>query len=452
MSGGTDFGRGLLVTDLYQLNMVEAYLADGEDRTAVFELFARKIAPKRGFLLTAGLAQAVDFLLSAGASAADRAFLRETGRFTDRLDAFLAGFRFTGDVDAPPEGTILFPDEPLIRVTAPLPQAQLVETRLINFLHFQTLVATKAARMRLAAPEAALVDFGLRRAHSGESGVLAARAAIIAGFAGTATVEAGRLFGAPLMGTMAHSFVQAHEDESAAFRAFAHARPGETTFLIDTYDVARGAERVAALAPELAAAGIATKGVRIDSGDLAAHARAVRAILDRAGLREARIIASGGLDEAELARLVAEGAPIDGYGIGTSLVTSEDMPALDVAYKLKAHAGRPVRKLSEGKSYWPGPTQVWRRRDAAGRLSDDVIAAAEEAGPPGAEPLLRPVIRAGRRVEAPEPLEAMRARAAAELAALPDALRRLDDAPEHPVSATDRLRKLAEETSARLRG
>jgi nicotinate phosphoribosyltransferase len=306
--------------------------------------------------------------------------------------------------------------------------------------------------MRLAAPEAALVDFGLRRAHSGESGLMAARAAYLAGFAGTASVAAGRLFGLPLLGTMAHSYIQAHEDETAAFRAYAEARPQETTFLIDTYDVARGAERVAALAPALAAEGIATQGVRIDSGDLAAHARRVRAILDGAGLGAARIIASGGLDEDDLAGIVASGAPIDGFGIGTSLVTSEDMPALDIAYKLKAYAGRPVRKLSEGKSYWPGPTQVWRRLDAEGRFAEDVIAAAGEDGPKDATPLLRPVLRDGAPVGPAETLEDARARAAEQLARLPEPLTRRADAPEHPVRPTPHLERLAAETTRRLRG
>ncbi len=448
-----DYHRSLLVTDLYQLNMVEAYLAEEASGRATFELFARKLPPSRGFLVAAGLAQAVRFLLEARVDPAEIDWLRSTGRITERLLRFLEDFRFTGDVDAPPEGSILFPDQPLIRVTAPVAQAQLVETRLIGFLHHQTLIASKAARMALAAPDAALVDFGLRRAHGGEAGVLGARAAWIGGFAGTASVAAGRAFGLPLMGTMAHSFVQTHEREADAFCAFARARPGETTFLIDTYDVSRGAERVAALAPALAAEGIPVSGVRIDSGDLAAHARRVRAILDGAGLGTARIIVSGGLDEHDLARIVASGAPIDGYGIGTSLVTSQDQPALDMAYKLKAYAGRPARKLSEGKSYWPGPTQVWRRLDRDGRLLEDVVATADEAGPSGASPLLEPVMRDGAVVSASVgTLDAARRRAAAGLAALPEALRRLDRAPPHSVRPSARLAALAEETTRRLGG
>ena len=268
-----DYARSLLVTDLYQLNMVETYLTEGVDAPAVFELFVRKLPPERGFLMAAGLEQAVAFLTGARVSEAELASLDAMGRFSPVLLDYLAGFRFEGDVDAPPEGTILFPDEPLIRITAPAPQAQLVETRLINLLHFQTLVASKAARMRLAAPEGLLVDFGLRRAHSGEAGVLAARAAYVAGFDGTASVPAGQAFGIPLYGTMAHSFIQTHASEEAAFLAFARARPNETIFLLDTYDTARATETLARIAPVLAAEGIAVRGVRIDSGDLAVETR-----------------------------------------------------------------------------------------------------------------------------------------------------------------------------------
>lgn len=450
----TDYARSLLVTDLYQLNMVEAYLAEDMTGTAVFELFSRALPPSRGFLMAAGLAQAVTFLTEARISPAELAWLRETGRFSERTLAFLADFRFSGDVDAPPEGTVVFPDEPLIRVTAPIAEAQLVETRLINFLHFQTLVATKAARMRLAAPEAGLVDFGLRRAHAGESGVLAARAACLAGFDGTASVEAGRLFGLPLMGTMAHSYIQAHEDEVAAFRGFARARPDQTVFLLDTYDTERAAARVGALARELAAEGITTRGVRLDSGDLAAHARTVRAILDREGLEAARIVASGGLDEHDLAVLTAEGAPIDDYGVGTSLVTSEDLPALDIAYKLKAYDGAPRRKLSEGKSYWAGPVQAWRATLPDGRFSDDLLTPAADEAPAaeGMTPLLAPVLRGGAPVSPAPGWDAMRAHARAQLAALPEPVRRLEGAATYPVRVSPELEALAEEADRRAMG
>lgn len=445
MPGGhetaTDYARSLLLTDLYQLNMVEAYLAAGMQDVAVFELFVRKLPPDRGFLVAAGLQQAVDYLLAAQCSPAELDWLRSCGRFTDRLIDFLSRFRFSGDVDAPAEGTVIFADQPLIRVTAPIAQAQLVETRLINFLHFQTLVASKAARMVLAAPGKGLVDFGLRRAHSGEAGLLAARAAYLAGFAGTATVPAAFQFGIPVLGTMAHSFIQAHDSEEKAFADFARARPDQTVFLLDTYDTERAAGTVVGLARQLAKEGISVRGIRLDSGDLADHARKVRAILDAGGLAQARIVASGGIDETVLQQLTADGAPIDSYGIGTSLVTSEDHPALDCAYKLKAYAGRPRRKRSEGKAFWPGATQVYRRYGDNGRMAGDTIAGADETMDGTA--LLQPILRDGEPVAPLPSLEMARQHARAELDRLPDHLQALATEPPYDVAVSDALRALA---------
>jgi nicotinate phosphoribosyltransferase len=444
-----DLARSLLLTDLYQLHMVEAYLASGRTGTAVFELFVRRLPPSRGFLVAAGLESAVRFLLEARVDADEIAWLRAAGGFTERLLAFLEGFRFSGDVDALPEGTVFFADEPILRVTAPIAEAQLAETRLINFVHYQTLVATKAARMRLAAPGRLLVDFGLRRAHGGEAGLLAARASWIGGFDGTATVSASRAFGVPLYGTMAHSFIQAHDREEEAFLAFARARPGQTTFLVDTYDTEAGVAKVAAIAPQLAAEGIGVRGVRLDSGDLGAHARRARAILDAAGLSEARIVASGGLDEHAIERLVKEGAPIDAFGVGTSLVTSDDQPALDCAYKLKAYDGVPRRKRSEGKAFWPGAVHVVRRLGGDGRIAEDVLVTAEEEGIAGFGPLLRPVVRGGELVAPLPALEAVRAHAVAELVHLPAGLRRLTEPERFEAGVSGRLRALAEETDRR---
>lgn len=441
-----DYGRNLLLTDLYQLNMVEAYLAAGVTEEAVFEFFVRKLPPERGFLMAAGLEQAVTFLTEAKVSPEDLERLRVLGDFSEALLDFLAGFRFSGEVDALPEGTLFFPDEPVLRVTAPIAEAQLVETRLINFLHYQTLIATKAARMVLAAPGKGLVDFGLRRAHSGEAGLLAARAAYLAGFAGTASVPAAGAFGIPVYGTMAHSFVQTFAREEEAFLAFARARPDQTIFLLDTYDTERAAEKLVDLAPILEAEGIGIRGVRLDSGDLADHAHQVRRILDDGGLSAVKIVASGGVDEHLLARLTNDQAPIDLYGIGTSLVTSDDLPALDCAYKLKAYAGVARRKRSEGKAYWPGPTQVYRRYDAGGRIVADLLTVAEEVPPsPGARALLRPVLRHGA-LTAPLPdLQALRGRAAAELETLPNVLRRLRGAAAFRPQVSARLQALARE-------
>jgi len=332
----------------------------------------------------------------------------------------LAALRFTGDVDAMPEGTIFFHDEPIVQVTAPLPEAQLIETRLINLIHFQTVIASKAARMILAAPGKQLIDFGLRRAHGGEAGLLAARASYLAGFDGTATVLAHREFGIPISGTMAHSFVQAHDDEETAFVRFARTRPQAVTLLIDTYDTEHAAAIVARLAPRLAKEGITVAAVRIDSGDLGAHARRVRDILNAAGQQAIRIFASGGLDEDALAALCASNAPIDGFGIGTSLATAADAPALDCAYKLQEYAGRGRRKRSEGKATWPGRKQVYRRTADDGRIAGDTVALVGEAS--DGEPLLRPVMRGGRRVPGLPSLAEARAFAAKSLATLPPAL------------------------------
>ena len=281
---GIDPAASLLLTDLYELNMYAAYLEAGMTDTAVFEFFVRKLPRERNFLLAAGLEQVLQFLEQARFTEAELAWLEASGRFDARTLASLAAFRFTGEVYALPEGTAVFPDEPILGIEAPLPEAQLLESRLINLLHFQTLIASKAARMVLAAPGKLLLDFGLRRAHGAEAGLLAARAAYLAGFAGTATMLAEPLFGVPVYGTMAHSFIQAHEDETLAFERFARARPDQVTLLLDTYDTEAAAKKVVSLAPRLARDGITVRGVRLDSGDLAAHARQVRAILDQGGL------------------------------------------------------------------------------------------------------------------------------------------------------------------------
>ena len=439
-----------LLTDLYQLNMMQAYLDHGDTGTAVFEFFMRKLPARRGFLLTAGLEQALDFLETLRFSPEDLAWLRESGRFGKGMLDYLAALRFNGDVHAMPEGTVFFADEPILRVTAPLPVAQLIETRLINIVHFQCLVASKAARMMLAAPGKLMVDFGLRRAHGAEAGVMAARASYIAGFAGTATVLAGELYGIPIFGTMAHSFVQAHDDEAQAFELFAQSRPENLTLLIDTYDTEAGARKVVALAPRLAARGIKIGAVRLDSGDLAALSKSVRRILDQGGLTDVRIFASGGLDEDSVAAMLHAGAPIDGFGMGTSLTTSSDVPALDCVYKLQEYAGLARRKQSTGKATWPGRKQVWRRYDADGRMRGDILSLEDEAQE--GEPLLQMVMQGGKRMAASPALADIRTRAAGELARLPAPLRRLEGAAPYPVEIGAALRRMAGDVDRRLRG
>jgi nicotinate phosphoribosyltransferase len=427
--------------------MLQAYLAGGQTQTAVFEFFVRKLPDRRGFLMAAGLDQALAFLEEIRFTTDEVDWLRESRRFDERTIEWLAEFRFAGDVDAMSEGSLFFADEPILRIVAPLPVAQLVETRLMNILHFQTLVASKAARMVLAAPGKLLVDFGLRRAHGADAGLLAARASFIAGFGGTATIEAAKLWRVPLYGTMAHAFVQAFDDEAAAFEAFARARPDELTLLIDTYDTETGARKVVALAPRLQQAGIKVRAVRLDSGDLLALSRSVRRILDDGGLKDVRIFASGGLDEDDLQRLVSAAAPIDGFGLGTSLTTSSDAPALDCAYKLQEYAGLPRRKLSAGKATWPGRKQVWRAFGADGRMAGDLLTL--EGAPGEGMSLLDPVMRGGRRIAAAPSLEDIRERAAQSLAQLPEPLRRLE---RHRYSAlvSDQLRRAALEVDQRL--
>lgn len=418
--------HSLLLSDLYQLSMLEVYGRHGMGATAVFELFVRKLPSRRGFLMMAGLEQLVQFLERMHYSPDELEWLRRTGMFSSAFIDSLRDIRFTGELDSMAEGTVFFPNEPMVRITAPLAQAQLVESRLINLIHFQTVVASTAARMVLAAPGKALVDFGFRRAHGAEAGLLAARTAYVAGFAGTATLEANHAFGVPVFGTMAHSFIQAHDDEATAFERFALARPKALTLLIDTYDTEAGARLVTRLAPRLAIQGITIAGVRLDSGDLAQHAFNVRAILDRAGLQQIRIMASGGLDDRGLQALTRKGAPIDSFGVGTSLTTSSDAPALDCAYKLQEYAGLPRRKLSEGKATWPGRKQVWRRLHDDGSIAEDTVALLDEA--PLGDPLLHPVLRNGQRVRPLPTLGQARAHAAAALETLPRPLRQLEDA------------------------
>ncbi|MFO1422767.1 MAG: nicotinate phosphoribosyltransferase [Candidatus Competibacteraceae bacterium] len=433
--------QSALLTDLYQLTMLQTYHAERMNETAVFELFVRRLPPRRGFLLAAGLEQALDYLENLRFTAEERDWLTGTHRFSPDFVESLAHFRFAGMVHALPEGTVCFANEPILRVTAPLPQAQLVESRLINLLHYQTLIASKAARCVLAASGKLLVDFGLRRAHGGEAALLAARASYLAGFAGTATVLAGMRFGIPIFGTMAHSLIQAHDREEDAFERFAAAQPSNVTLLLDTYDTEAAAHTLVKLAPRLGERGIAIRGVRIDSGDLAEHARRVRRILDDGGLRQVTILGSGDLDEHRIRELLADGAPFDGFGVGTRLDASTDEPTLDMVYKLQEYAGQPRRKRSEGKATWPGRKQVYRRM-AEGTFVGDCLGL--EQHPRLGEPLLIPVMEQGRRLQAPEPASAIRERVRAQLAALPAALRAGEIAPPYPVEVAPELRDLAE--------
>jgi nicotinate phosphoribosyltransferase len=437
----------LLLTDLYQLTMLQGYFEQGMEEIAVFDFFARELPDDRGFFLAAGLEQVLEYLEQAHFTDEEIEWLRQCGRFTDDFVDYLGELRFTGDVHAMPEGTVFFPDEPILRVTAPMPQAQLMESRIINLLHFQTLIASKAARCVLAAPGKLLVDFGLRRTHGAEAGLLAARANYIAGFAGSSTVLAAPLFDVPIFGTMAHSFVQAHDDELESFEHFAAAQPDNVVLLIDTYDTEAAAKKVVTLAPRLKEKGISIKGIRLDSGDLVAHAKNVRKILDAAGLQAVTIFSSGNLDEHELRRLLAAGAPIDGFGVGTRLDTSADAPYLDCAYKLSEYAGIPRRKRSEGKATWPGRKQVFREYGSDGRMRADVISV--ETDQQSGTPLLKPVMEKGARTHGAETSLVIRERASRQLEQLPEPLRQLHPGMIYPVTIAPALRELAEEVDRR---
>ncbi len=440
-----DPGSSALLTDLYQLTMLQTYYEQGMTDTAVFELFFRRLPPKaRNFFVAAGLEQVVELLEGLAFLPEELDWLAQQNRFSRATLEQLSNLRFTGDIWAVPEGTVLFANEPIIRVVAPLPEAQLVETRIMNILHFQTMIASKAARAVLQAPGKLLVDFGLRRAHGAEAGLYAARATYLAGMSGSATVLAGQRYGVPIFGTMAHSFIQAHDSEAQAFEHFARSHPDNITLLIDTYDTEAAARKIVQLAPGLARDGIRIRAVRLDSGDLAEHARQVRAIFDAGGLPEVKIFASGGIDEFALRELLGVcRAPIDGFGIGSGMDTSYDVPTLDCAYKLQEYAGRARRKRSEGKATWPGRKQVLRSYGENSLMSGDLLALEDERG--GGEPLLRPIMRAGQRLPGLETLEQARDRCRIELTRLPPALRELEVAQTpYPVAVSAALRALAD--------
>jgi nicotinate phosphoribosyltransferase len=419
-----------LRTDLYQLTMAAGYFHRGMTaQQATCEMFVRRLPAHRRYLVAMGIERALAYLESLRFTEEEIAFLATVPNLRDAMTPafadYLRALRFTGDVWAMPEGTVFFAGEPVVRVTAPLVEAQLVETFLLSAVNHATMVASKAARMVLAAGDAACVEFGTRRTHPAAA-VDAARAAYAVGFAGTSNVEAGLRHGVPVTGTAAHMWTMAHETEEAAFEAYVSVFPNASILLVDTYDTLRGAARAAAIARDK------LKGVRLDSGDLADLSRRVRVILDDAGCTSARIVASGDLNEYRVAELRRAGAPIDLYGIGTELVASADASALGGVYKLVelVRDGRAVliAKFSADKATLPGKHQVLRTRDAAGHVERDVIVLDDEPVPPGAEALLAPVMRGGRRVAPAETLDTVRARARRELAALPEGLRVLDDA------------------------
>jgi nicotinate phosphoribosyltransferase len=425
-----------LTTDLYQLTMAAGYWRAGLTEPSTFELFVRRLPPRRGFLVAAGLEEALDFLAHLRFTDEDRAWLRDLPVFAetpaDFFDDYLRRFSFTGSVAAVPEGTPVFQGEPMLRVTAPLPEAQLVETALLATIAFATNVASKAARVVHAAAGRPVIEFGARRAHGSGASLSAARAAFIGGCDGTSLVSAGRRYGIPMAGTMAHSWVQTFEDEVDAFREFSRTFPGTAAYLLDTYDTLAATDK-------LIASGLTPATVRLDSGEVISLSRQVRAKLDAAGLTATKIFVTGDLDEYRIATIVREGAPIDGFGVGTALSTVSDAPALSAVYKLvevhRQGASTGVVKSSPGKHTWPCPKQVWRVVEH-GRAVRDVIAGVDEPPPPGGVALLEPVMERGRPLAASPSVFEMRTRGRDALAVLPERLRALDAAADYPVDVT----------------
>lgn len=428
---------GGLLTDLYELNMAASYLRRGMDGLATFSLYVRGLPKQRGFLVAAGLEPCLDFLGSFSFADDELAYLSGVG-FDDRALEDFRGLRFEGEVWAVPEGRIVYSEEPIVEVTAPVAVAQLVETYLLNQITLHTTVATKAARYVIAADGHDLVDFAFRRTHGTEAAMAVARASAMVGFAATSNVEAARRYGLPVAGTMAHAFIEAFPSERAAFEAFAEDHPDRTTFLVDTYDTANGVRTAIETIRALNLEG--DLGIRLDSGDLDALSREARTLLDEAGLGHARIFASGGLDEHEVHELVQAGAPVDAFGIGTQMGVSADAPYIDTVYKLTEYDGRPALKLSAGKATAPGPKQVWRGGDG------DLISLRHEDGPDGSEPLLAPVMRDGRRLADAPGLDDARRRFRRDLERVPAKALRLIH-PEHvAVPKSDASVKLTERT------
>lgn len=437
---------GALFTDLYEVTMAQAYWAEGLSDTAVFETFFRKLPRGRSYIMAAGLADVLDFLETFSFDEDDLRYLRGAGVFSEEFLAWLSTVRFTGDVWAVPEGTVVFPNEPIVQVIAPIVEAQLVETFVLNQMHLQSVLASKAARVVDAARDRMVVDFGTRRAHGVDAALKVARTCYLAGAAGTSNLLAGRRYGIPTFGTMAHSFVQAFDNEFDAFEVFARLYRG-TTLLVDTYDTLRGVDHVIELARRWGDR-FDVRAVRLDSGDLGRLSKATRARLDAAGLHQVGIFVSSGLDEYEIAALVGDDCPIDGFGVGTKLVVAEGAPALDMAYKLVQYAGVGRTKLSSDKVIYPGRKQVYRRLDG-GTFTGDTLAKPDDQLP--GERLLVPVMKDGRRIaENDHGLEAARVRAQQQVNALAPQLRSLYGAhPPYPVevsaaitSELERLRRI----------
>jgi nicotinate phosphoribosyltransferase len=435
-----------LLTDLYELTMAASYFENGMAEPATFSLFIRNYPHGRAYFVAAGLEQVLDYVVNFHFSESDLAYLDRTGLFSDDFLEYLRAMRFTGSIYGLAEGELFFQNEPILEVTAPVIEAQILETFVINTINLQSMTATKAARCVHAAGGRGLVDFSLRRTQGIDAGLKVARSSYIAGFVATSNVMAGKLYGIPISGTMAHSYVSSFEDEVEAFRAFARSFPEKTILLIDTYDTVAGARKAAVVGQEMAKEGYKLLGVRLDSGDMTLLSQQVRDVLDEAGLRDVEIFASSGFDEHKIARTIREGARIDAFGVGTKMGVSADAPYFDMAYKLVQYGERPIMKLSTGKVNLAGKKQVFRNVDRQGRLLEDIIGTRDEIIE-GASPLLAPVIQDGKLVGKHPSLEEIRERFRKNFAALDDKYKALDGAHLYPVKLSARLKAVQEASS-----
>jgi nicotinate phosphoribosyltransferase len=440
-----------LLTDLYQLTMAQGYFREQRMGGATFSLQIRSYPPNRGYFVAAGLNDVLEYLESLSFDAEALDYLAKLSLFSDDFLHYLGGLKFNGDAWAIPEGRLFFADEPIVEITAPIIEAQIVETFVINQVHLQSLIATKAARCVHAVAGRPVVDFALRRTHGTDAGMKVARSSYLAGFGGTSNVLAGSRYAIPNIGTMAHSFVMSFEREIDAFRAYVASFPNNAILLIDTYDTLQGARNAAEVATEMAGRGHKLIGVRIDSGDLATQARAVRQILDEANLRDVNIIGSGGLDEFDLEQFSSNNAPFDSYGVGTKMGMSADAPWTDMSYKLVEYENRPVLKLSTGKVSWPGKKQIFRQLDDGKRLDRDIVTLRDETVT-GAEPLLKKVMERGKLTVTPPPLPESRSLFLEEFARLPDAFKTIRDPSRYPVEFSPNLQRLRTEVERKVAG
>ena len=436
---------GPLFTDLYELTMAAGYFAHDVFDTATFSLFIRDVYATRNYFVAAGLEQVLDELAAFHFSDPDIKYLQSTGRFSEHFLDYLRQLRFTGDIYAIPEGTVFFANEPVMEVTAPIVEAQLIETFVLNTIGFQTMIASKAARCFHAADGRPLIDFSLRRTQGQDAGIKVARSTFIAGFEATSNVLAGKMYGIPISGTMAHSYVSAFDNERDAFFAYADTFPDHSIFLIDTYDSVEGARHAAVVAKEMQKKGHTLIGVRLDSGDMASLSREVRKILDDAGLLDVKIFASSGFDEFKIAKVISDGALIDAFGVGTKVGVSADAPFVDVVYKMVRFKGRNVRKLSPGKVTLAGEKQVFRKSDQNGRYSEDIIGQRDEAIAEG-KPLLEKVMENGKLLRTHPQLHVLQERFKKNFAALEDRYKSIQDHKAYPVKLSTRLKNLQKQS------